>query len=264
VHTHALVREGVFAEDATATLVFQPAPPPEGEALDALLATIAAASSGCWCGAPGDSITEWLVFSSMVELLPANKPRPPRRPTRNFNSQDAIPGVAFMPVHRAAILVDLGRSREAMPLIAAALKRADSGELPPGPSRNLRGQALRARVAAEVSMNNANAAAQTAMLLEQHANERKDDVVAQSAMHYGLGMASMGERDFTGARAHFEQCLKRDPDCRRQIVAAAQKANDKPAAEAARAAILKLYVRDPVHLWVRSRLQSKAVTSSTE
>jgi hypothetical protein len=54
---------------------------------------------------------------------------------------------------------------------------------------------LRARVAAEVSMNNADAAAQTAMLLEQHANERKDDVVAQSAMHYGLGMASMAKRD---------------------------------------------------------------------
>jgi tetratricopeptide (TPR) repeat protein len=178
--------------------------------------------------------------------------------------KDAIPGVAFMPVHRAAILIDLGRSREAMPLIAAALKRADSGELPPGPAANLRRQALRARVAAEVSMNNADAAAQTAMLLEQRANERKDDVVGQSAMHYGLGMASMAKRDFTGARAHFEQCLKRDPDCRRQIVAAAQEANDKPAAEAARAAVLKLYVRDPVHLWVRSRLQSKPATSSSE
>jgi hypothetical protein len=41
VHTHALVLDGVFAEDATGTLVFHPAPPPEGEALDALLATIA-------------------------------------------------------------------------------------------------------------------------------------------------------------------------------------------------------------------------------
>jgi hypothetical protein len=41
VHTHALVLDGVFAEDATGTLVFHPAPPPEGEALDPLLATIA-------------------------------------------------------------------------------------------------------------------------------------------------------------------------------------------------------------------------------
>lgn len=41
VHTHALVLDGVFVEDATGALVFHPAPPPEGEALDALLATIA-------------------------------------------------------------------------------------------------------------------------------------------------------------------------------------------------------------------------------
>jgi hypothetical protein len=40
IHTHALVLDGVFAEDATGTLVFHPAPPPEGAALDALLATI--------------------------------------------------------------------------------------------------------------------------------------------------------------------------------------------------------------------------------
>jgi transposase-like zinc-binding protein/putative transposase len=41
VHTHALVLDGVFAEDATGTLVFHPAPPLKGEALDVLLATIA-------------------------------------------------------------------------------------------------------------------------------------------------------------------------------------------------------------------------------
>jgi hypothetical protein len=41
VHTHALVLDGVFAEDATGTLIFHPALPPDGEALDALLATLA-------------------------------------------------------------------------------------------------------------------------------------------------------------------------------------------------------------------------------
>ena len=41
VHTHALVLDGVFVEDATGTLVFHPGPPPDGAALDVLLATIA-------------------------------------------------------------------------------------------------------------------------------------------------------------------------------------------------------------------------------
>lgn len=41
VHTHALVLDGVFADDGTGTLVFHPARPPDRDALDVLLATIA-------------------------------------------------------------------------------------------------------------------------------------------------------------------------------------------------------------------------------
>jgi tetratricopeptide (TPR) repeat protein len=177
---------------------------------------------------------------------------------------DAMPAVVFVPVHRAAILVDLGRSREALPVVDAALERADDGRLPAGVSRNLRQQALRVRVAAEAAAGAAEAAAKTAMELQQQASERKDDVNAQSAMHYGLGMAAMAKRDYAGARGHFEQCLTQDAECRMQIVTAAQKAGDKEGAEAARAAVLKLYVRDPVHLWVRSRLMAPAGNASTE
>jgi tetratricopeptide (TPR) repeat protein len=177
---------------------------------------------------------------------------------------DAMPAVAFVAVHRAAILVDLGRSREAIPIVAAALTRAESGDLPPGLSRNLRQQALRVRVAAEAATGAADAVARTAMDLQQQASERKDDVNAQSAMHYGLGMAAIANRDYASARGHFEQCLTLDAECRTQIVRAAQKAGDKPGAEAARAAILKLYVRDPVHLWVRSQLLGSPTKASTE
>jgi tetratricopeptide (TPR) repeat protein len=177
---------------------------------------------------------------------------------------DAMPGVAFVPVNRAAILVDLGRAREAMPILAAAIKRAESGQLPSGLSRNLRQQALRVRLAAEVATNSIDAGEQTAMALQQQASERKDDINTQSAMHYGLGMVAMAKRDYPAARAHFEQCLTQDAHCRMQIVTAAQKAGDKSGAEMARETLLKLYVRDPVHLWVRSRLQGTAATSSTE
>ena len=177
---------------------------------------------------------------------------------------DAMPNVAFVPVHRAAMLVDLGRAREAMPIAAAALKRADDADLPAGVSRNLRQQALRVRVAAEAATSDADAAAKTAAALQQQASERKDDINAQSAMHYGLGMAAMAKRDYAGARAHFERCSTQDSDCRMQIVTSALKAGDKPGAEAAQAALLKLYLRDPGHLWVRSRLPGHAGESRTE
>ena len=102
------------------------------------------------------------------------------------------------------------------------------------------------------------------MLLQQQASERSDDINAQSAMHYGLGMAAMAKRDYAGARTHFGQCLRQDAECRLQLVTAADKANDKPGADVARAATLKLYLRDPVHLWVRSRLQPAPAKSTTE
>jgi uncharacterized protein HemY len=112
-------------------------------------------------------------------------------------------------------------------------------------------------------MNDAQAAEATAMALQQQASTRQDDVNAQSAMHFGLGMAAMAKRDYTGARSHFEQCLTADEMCRLQIVMAADKAGDKPGAEAARAAMLKLYIRDPQHVWVRSRLQGNTAKAST-
>jgi hypothetical protein len=83
-------------------------------------------------------------------------------------------------------------------------------------------------------------------------------------MHFGLGMAAMAKRDYAGARSHFEQCLTSDEICRLQIVPAAAKAGDKAGAEAARAAILKLYIRTPAHVWVRARLQEKAANAAGE
>ena len=173
------------------------------------------------------------------------------------NTPDAMPLSAFIPVRRSLLLISAGRPREALPLIAAALKRAESGELPLGLSANLRRVALRARAAAESVAGDAGAAQQTASLLEQDAAGRKDDVNTQSGMHYALGMAAMAKRDYAAARGHFEQCRDVDWPCRYELVVSAEKAGDTAAANTAREAILKLYVRDPAYAWVRSRLDTK-------
>jgi len=173
------------------------------------------------------------------------------------NSADAMPLSAFIPLRRSLILINLGRPRDAMPLIAAALKRAESGDLPKGLSANLRRFALRIRAAAESAAGDGTAAQQTAELLQQDASERKDDVNTQTGMHYALGMAAMAKRDYAVARDHFAQCIARDWPCRGELVVAAGKAGDAAAADAARQAILKLYIRDPGYVWVRSRLAAK-------
>jgi predicted Zn-dependent protease len=177
---------------------------------------------------------------------------------------DAMPTVVLVPAHRALLLVELGRAREAMPIIEAALKRADAADLPPALARTLRQQALSARIAAEASTNNAEAAQQTAMTLEQQASQHPDDASAQSAMHFGMGMAAMAKKDYAGARGHFEKCLAADFYCRMQIVTAAEKAGDTSDAAAARATLLKLYLRDPGGLWVRVRLQGSTAKLTTE
>ncbi len=168
--------------------------------------------------------------------------------------------IAFIPVRRALTLVAAGRAREALAPIAAALKTADSGELPPGFSRNLRREALRVRIAAEAQMADAAAAQKTSAALDQEASSRPDDPVAQTAMHYGQGQLAMARADAAGARAHFDQCSVEDEMCKWQAVVAAEKSGDKAGATAAREQLLKIYARDPGHLIMRTRLAPPRTT----
>jgi tetratricopeptide (TPR) repeat protein len=164
--------------------------------------------------------------------------------------------IAFVPVRRALVLNDAGRYREALAPIAVALKTADSPQVTPGFSRNLRRQALLARIAAETQMRDVAAATKTSVALDQAAAAAADDPVAQSAMHYGRGMLAVSKGDAAGARTHFDRCSREDEVCKWQGVVTAEKAGDKAGAAAAREQLLKIYLRDPVHLIMRSRLTS--------
>jgi Flp pilus assembly protein TadD len=166
--------------------------------------------------------------------------------------------VAFVPLRRALVLNDAGRSREALAPVAVVLKTADSGQLSPGLSRSLRRQALRARIAAETQMRDVAAATKSSAALDEAGATDADDPVAQTAMHYGRGMLAVAKADAPGARAHFDQCSREDAVCKWQGVVTAGKAGDAAGAAAAREQLLKNYQRDPVALIVRSRLSPPA------
>jgi hypothetical protein len=157
-------------------------------------------------------------------------------------------------------LVAAGRGKEAMAPIAAALASADSGQFPAGLSRNLRREALRARILAEAQTGDAAAAERTAAALDTDASARPDDALARTAMHFGRGLAAMAKKDLAGARGHFAECSRDDDMCHWQEVVAAEKAGDKDAAAAAREELLRLYWRDPVHLIVRTHLTAARPT----
>jgi tetratricopeptide (TPR) repeat protein len=163
-------------------------------------------------------------------------------------------GVATIPYLRAAVFVMSNRAREALSPTAEVIKAADSGQFPAGISRNLRRQALRARVAAEAQLKDAAAAKKTSALLDMDAESLPDSVTAQSAMHFGRGLLAVASADTAGARGHFDQCTRSDAWCRMEGVLAAERAGDKAGAAAARDALLELYERDTLHLIVRSRL----------
>ena len=162
--------------------------------------------------------------------------------------------VAIVPVQRAAILIDAGRPKEALPLLATAIQAAGSGQLPPGASRNVRREALRTQAAAEARLGDAAAAEKTSGLLDQDAQARPDDPAAQSAMHYGRGELAMAQKKPADALKHFNECVPEDDLARWRSIAAAQAAGDKAAADSARQTLMKIYVRDPLHLIIRSRL----------
>ena len=102
---------------------------------------------------------------------------------------------AAVAVQRALILAVTGRAREGIVLASAALQKADGGQMPPGPTVNVRRDALRARIVGETRAGDVAAAEKTSATLDQVAAQRSDDPVAQSAMHFGRGMLAVAKAD---------------------------------------------------------------------
>jgi hypothetical protein len=170
------------------------------------------------------------------------------------NEPDAPLGqVAVLHLDRALAHLEAARYKEALSEASKALELADGGKLPAGAATNTRRLALAARVTAEARMGQVDAAQKTVDALQQEATSRPDNPGLQSSMHYALGMLSVAKKDLTGASSHFAQCSSLDAYCGWQRVVAAEKSGDKAAIQAARDRLLRVYQRDPIYLYVRSK-----------
>jgi tetratricopeptide (TPR) repeat protein len=167
--------------------------------------------------------------------------------------------LAFVPLRRAFVLTMAGRHRDALAPAAAAIEKADAGILTAGPARTQRRQALVARITAESALKDVAAATKTSAALDEAAAAAPDSPAAQSAMHYGRGSLAAAGGDVAAARAHFAQCSPLDEFCKWQDVVVAGKGADKAAATAARDQLLKLYLRDPLHLVIWSTMTKPVV-----
>jgi tetratricopeptide (TPR) repeat protein len=185
-----------------------------------------------------------------------------------FDAAEKVPDVqrtdvVLVPIHRAIALIDARRYRDALSQLASALQLADSGQLPPGATRNVRRQGLAMRAVAESRMGDAAAAQKSVAALEQEAATRPDDKVLQSSLNLARGMAALAQKDLAAARGHFAECSVEDQYCRWQSVLAAEQARDQAAATRARDEILRVYVRDPLYLYVRARLDPRFTRPTT-
>ena len=179
-------------------------------------------------------------------------------------SAEAQPAdVATVNLNRAVVMIDSARYRDALTAIASALSLADNGKLPPFATRNTRRLGLAVRAVVEGKMGDAAAAQKTVAALEQESSTRPDDPSLQSSLHLARGMLALAQSDAPAAKAHFAQCRSEDSYCRWQEILAAEKAGDRTGANAARSELLRVYRRDPVYLYVRSRVANPAGARTT-
>jgi hypothetical protein len=185
-----------------------------------------------------------------------------------FDAAEKVPDVqrtdiALIPIHRAIALVDARRYRDALSQIASALQLADGGQLPPFATRNVRRQGLALRAEAESRLGDVAAAQKSVAALEQEAATQSGNRVLESSLQLARGMAALAQKDLAAARSHFAQCSVEDAYCRWQGMLAAEQARDQAAATEARAEILRVYVRDPLYLYVRARLDPRFTRPTT-
>jgi Flp pilus assembly protein TadD len=168
-------------------------------------------------------------------------------------SPDATPFTsAAIPANGAIVLLETGRSREAVDHANTALKTADSGTLPPGASNNLRRLALGITAAAQTKMGDKAGLAETVAAIQKEATSRPDDPNLQSMLHFAQGAVAAVQKDMKTANTHFAMCSQVDFACQWQAIEINRKAGDKEGANAALARFTKRYVRDPVYLYARS------------
>jgi tetratricopeptide (TPR) repeat protein len=178
-------------------------------------------------------------------------------------SPDAsVVDAAFTPVYRAMALVETSRYREARDVLVKASENFDATTIPPGAYANLIRWAVAVCASAAGLGGDVEAARTDVGTIDKEAATRPDNPGLQSTLQLALGMLAVAQKDQKTARTHFDQCSERDTYCQWQSLVVSQKAGDKAGADASRARLFKIYVRDPVYLYARSSVNRMRPRSS--
>jgi Flp pilus assembly protein TadD len=161
---------------------------------------------------------------------------------------------AAAPAYRAAVLLDQNKAKEALEELGKATQRLGKAASSARSMLPVRRLTLVLRAIAEARLSKGPDAERTAAELAALAKEAPSQADYQSMAPFGRGAAALAKGDRKEAIARFQECPGEDLLCRRELYLAQHQNGDEAGAAATGAAIRQINLRDPVYVYVRSRI----------
>jgi tetratricopeptide (TPR) repeat protein len=169
---------------------------------------------------------------------------------------------AFAPADRARILVLAGKPMDALKQLDIADTRASEGNLPGGAAWNVARASLSTRVSALAALKKMDDAKAALVKLQAEAAKMPDSEPVQALVHVAEGEIALASGDAAGAVTHFSNCADEEYYCRYMLANAQEKAGDKSAATATRAALATANLREPGYLWFHVKVAAAATETA--
>jgi hypothetical protein len=165
--------------------------------------------------------------------------------------------LAASSAYRAAALLDAGKSKDALEELGKTTKVLDKAS---GSTRSMlpvRRLTLVLRALAEARLGKGADAEKTAAELADLAKKAPAQADYDSLVPFGKGIVALAKGDRKDAIFRLHDCQTEDLLCRRELLLVQEQANDTAGAAATTAELLKVNLRDPMYVYVRSKIPQK-------
>jgi tetratricopeptide (TPR) repeat protein len=165
--------------------------------------------------------------------------------------------LAASSAYRSAALLDAGKSKEALEELGKTTKALDKASSSTRSMLPVRRLLLVLRALAEARQGKAPEAEKTAAELSDLAKKAPAQADYDSLVPFGKGAAALARGERREAIARFRDCQTEDLLCRRELLLLQELAGDAAGAAATTAELLKVNLRDPMYVYVRSKIAPK-------
>jgi Flp pilus assembly protein TadD len=165
--------------------------------------------------------------------------------------------LAASSAYRAAALLDEGKAKDALEELGKTTPKLDKASSSTRSMLPVRRLTLVLRALAEARQGKGPEAEKTAAELAELAKKAPAQADYESMVPFGKGAAALARGDRKEAVARFRECQTEDLLCRRELLLVQEQAGDAAGAAATTAELLKVNLRDPLYVYVRSKIAPK-------